>query len=81
MHATEDGHEQSVACMLPAKIVGIGATEHEGQQRAGVAKHGCHYHERGEFQPERVVSEAQNALFVVAQCLKRAAERSMCDAP
>ncbi len=81
MHAAQHRHQQRIAGVLPAQVVGIGALQHEREQAAGVADDAAHHDEGDEFQPERVVAEALGALFVVAQRLQRPAERRMGDAP
>ena len=35
VHAAQHGHQQRVAGVLPTQVVGVGALQHEGQQRAG----------------------------------------------
>ncbi len=81
MHAAQHRHQQRVAGMLPAEIVGVGAAQHQREQRAGIADHAAHDDERLEFQAEGGIAEALHALLVVAQCLERAAERRVGDAP
>ena len=81
VHAAQHRHQQRIARMLPAEIVGVGALQHQGQESARVADEAAHQHEGGELQPERVVAQALRPLLVVAQRLQGAAERRMGDAP
>ena len=81
MHAAEDRHQQGVAGVLPAQVVGVGTAQHERQQRAGVADDAAHDDEGLEFQAEGAVAEAAHALFVVAERGEDAAERGVRDAP
>ena len=70
MDAAQHRHQQRIAGMLPAEVVGVGALEHERQQPARVADEAAHEHERDELQPEGVVAEALRALLVVAHRLQ-----------
>ena len=81
MHAAHHCHQQCVAGVLPAQIVGIGAAQHEREQRAGEADDAAHDDEGLELDAERVVAEAPHALFVVTQRLQQTAERRMRDPP
>ena len=81
MHAAQHGHQQRVAGMLPAEVVGIGTAQHQRQQCAGVADDAAQDDEGLELEAERGVAEALHALLVVAQRLERSAEWRVRDAP
>ncbi len=81
MHAAEHRHQQRVAGVLPAQIVGVGAAQHQCEQRAGVADHAAQDDEGLELQAEGGVAETLHALLVVAQRLERATEWRVGDAP
>jgi len=81
MHAAQHRHQQGVAGVLPAQVIGVGTLQHERQQSAGISDDPRHDDERHELQPERVVAQALRALFVVAQRLQRPAERRVRDTP
>ncbi len=81
MHAAKHRHQQRVAGVLPAQIVGVSAAQQKREQSAGVAHE--HRRDRERLKPERegAVAKASHPLFVVAQRLQRAAERRMGDPP
>ena len=81
VHAPQHHHQQRVTRMLPAQVVGIGAAQQQGEQRAGIADHAAHHHEGDQFHQEGVVAQAAHPLLVVAQRLQGAAERGVRDPP
>jgi hypothetical protein len=81
VHAAEHRHQQRVAGMLPAQIVGVGAVQHQGEHGAGKSDDASHDHEGLELDAPGVVAEAAHAQFVVAQRLQHPAKRGMRNAP